>query len=77
MTTEQAYETSLNEGDHLHRTPRHDSATPLSKRDYIRGRLLLMVAKNAVHRAEHEGPEQTANASPVQRDPSALCRLLG
>ena len=30
---------------------------PLSKRDYIRGRLLLMVVKDAVHRAEYEGAE--------------------
>ena len=38
--------------------PRHGSATPLSKRDYIRGRLLLTIAKDAVDRAEYEEPEE-------------------
>ena len=58
MTTEQAYGIILNEGDHLHRMPRHERATPLSRRDYIRGRLLLMVAKDAVYRSEHEAPDE-------------------
>ena len=57
MTTEESYAIILNESDHLHRMPRHGSATPLSKRDYIRGRLLLMIAKDAVHPAEYERPE--------------------
>ncbi len=54
MTTESAYGIILDEGDHLHRMPRHERATPLSRRDYIRGRLLLMIAKNAVYRSEYE-----------------------
>ena len=57
MTTEESYAIILNESDHLHRMPRHGSATPLSKRDYIRGRLLLTIAKDAVHPAEYERPE--------------------
>ena len=36
MTTERAYDIILNEGDHLHRMPRHERATPLSRRDYTR-----------------------------------------
>lgn len=56
MTTESAYGIILDEGDHLHRMPRHERATPLSRRDYIRGRLLLMIAKNAVYRSEYEAP---------------------
>ena len=38
--------------------PRHERATPLSRRDYIRGRLLLMIAKNAVYRSEYETPDE-------------------
>jgi len=30
----------------------------MSKRDYIRTGLLLMIAKNAVERAQHDGPEK-------------------
>ena len=59
MTTEESYETILDEADHLHRMPRHGSATPLNERDYIRGRLPLMITNDAVYRAEHEGPEYT------------------
>ncbi len=58
MTTESAYGIILDEGDHLHRMPRHERATPLSRRDYIRGRLLLMIAKNAVYRSEYEALEE-------------------
>lgn len=58
MTTEDACGIILNEGDHLHQMPHHDRATPLGRRDYIRGRLLLMVAKETVYRAEYEGPEE-------------------
>lgn len=58
MTTEDAHEIILNEGDHLRRLPRHPRATRMSRRDYIRGRLLPMVAKDAVDRAEYEGPEE-------------------
>ena len=58
MTSEQAYGIILNEGDHLHRMPRHQHATPLSRRDYIRGRLLLTVAKDAVYRSEYEAPDE-------------------
>ena len=56
MTAEKAFGIILNEGDHLHRL--HGNATPMTRRDYIRGRLLLMIAKNAVHRAEYEAPEE-------------------
>lgn len=56
MTAEKAFGIILNEGDHLHRL--HSNATPMTRRDYIRGRLLLMIAKNAVHRAEYEAPEE-------------------
>ena len=56
MTAEAAFGIILNEGDHLHRL--HGNATPMTRRDYIRGRLLLMIAKDAVHRAEHEAPEE-------------------
>ena len=58
MTTEAAYDIILNEGDHLHRMPRHERATRLTRRDYIRGRLLLMAAKEAMRRAEYERPEE-------------------
>ena len=58
MTTEQAYGIILDEGDHRHRMPRHERATPLSRRDYIRGRLLLMIAKDAVYRSEYETPDE-------------------
>ena len=58
MTTESAYGIILNEGDHLHRMSRHERATLLSRRDYIRGRLLLMIAKNAVDRSEYETPDE-------------------
>ena len=57
MRTEEAYGIIVNEGDHLHRLPRHARATPMSRRDYIRGRLLLMVAKETIARAEYEGPD--------------------
>ena len=57
MTSEEAYAIILHEGDHLHRMPRHGHAAPLSRRDYIRGRLLLMVAKDTMYRAEYEAPE--------------------
>lgn len=57
MTTEDAYWIVGREGDHRHRMPRHGQASPLTRRDYIRGRLLLMVAKDAVYRAEYEGAE--------------------
>ncbi len=56
MTAEKAFGIILNEGDHLHRL--HGNATPMTRRDYIRGRLLLRIAKNAVHRAEYEAPEE-------------------
>ena len=56
MTAEKTFRIILDEGDHLHRL--HGNATPITRRDYIRGRLLLMIAKNAVHHAEHEGPEE-------------------
>ena len=55
MTAEHACEMILDEGDHLHRMPRHGSATPLSKRDCIRGRLLLTIARDAVDRADVRG----------------------
>lgn len=57
MTCENAYDTIVNEGDHLGRMPAHEGATPLCRRDYIRGRLLLMIARETMHRAEYEGPE--------------------
>ena len=56
MTAEKAFGIILNEGDHLHRL--HGNATPMTRRDYIRGRLLLMIAKDAVHRCEYEAPEE-------------------
>ena len=56
MTAEKAFEIILKEGDHRHRL--HGNATPMTRRDYIRGRLLLMIAKDAVHRAEYEAPEE-------------------
>lgn len=58
MTTSDAYGIILDEGDHLHRMPRHARATPMGRRDYIRGRLLLMIAKDAVRRSEYEAPDE-------------------
>lgn len=57
MTSDTAYETILRKGDHLHRMPRRPRTT-LGRRDYIRARLLLMVATEAIDRAEHEGPDE-------------------
>ena len=56
MTAEKAFGIILDEGDHLHRL--HGNVTPMTRRDYIRGRLLLMTAKNAGHRAGYEAPEE-------------------
>ena len=58
MTTEETYDIILNEADHLLRVPRHARATRMRRRDYIRGRLLPMVARDAVHGAEYAEPEE-------------------
>lgn len=58
MKTEDAYRIIGHEADHLHRMPHHQGSMPLSRRDYIRGRLLRMVTMGAVHRAEYETPDE-------------------
>lgn len=57
MTREEAYAIIVDEGDQLHRMPRREHSARLSRRDYIRGRLLLMVARDTMYRAEYEAPE--------------------
>lgn len=58
MTTEEACDIILNEADDLLRMPHHARARPISRRDYIRGRLLLMVARDTVYGAEYAEPEE-------------------
>ena len=53
-TAEEAMGVILHEGDHLQRMPGHSRRTALSRRDYIRGRLLLMIAKETIDRVEYE-----------------------
>ena len=46
MNSKRGYGIILNEGDPLHWMLTHEQGTRLSRRDYIRRRLLLMVAKD-------------------------------